>query len=293
MAALKDKLVTVEDLKAGFDYNKNKIGDLNSLSTTTKTDLVSAINSIKSSFSNTYSSTGTVPITGTALNEAISGLDVNNIGGSGKYITKISETDGKISVSYANVISTYNAVSVVPANGVAVTAAIGKLDATDTPVANQYVSSVSEIDGVIYVDRTDLSSENVTYDNTSSAMTAENSQDAIDELKSLRDGSCRFYTNNFNTSVTTIAAGGRASNLTLGGFSDVVNAGYYPAGVIGIYNYSGDMSDVSIDGFYVKGSTGLVSVSNRRTNKSVSIQIRVSILFVKADCYEITDLTSF
>ena len=47
----------------------------------------------------TYSSTGTAPVNGTAVAAAIGGLDVSSVGGDGKYISAISETDGKISAT--------------------------------------------------------------------------------------------------------------------------------------------------------------------------------------------------
>ena len=48
---------------------------------------------------NTYSATGTVPVSGTAVASALGTLDVSEVGGTGKYIQKISETDGKISAT--------------------------------------------------------------------------------------------------------------------------------------------------------------------------------------------------
>ena len=47
----------------------------------------------------TYSSTGTAPVNGTAVAAAINALDVSSVGGDGKYISAISETDGKISAA--------------------------------------------------------------------------------------------------------------------------------------------------------------------------------------------------
>ena len=47
----------------------------------------------------TYSSTGTAPVNGTAVAAAIGGLEVSSVGGDGKYISAISETDGKISAT--------------------------------------------------------------------------------------------------------------------------------------------------------------------------------------------------
>ena len=45
----------------------------------------------------TYSSTGTSPVNGAAINDALGTLDVSSVGGSGSYIESISETNGKIS----------------------------------------------------------------------------------------------------------------------------------------------------------------------------------------------------
>ena len=47
----------------------------------------------------TYSSAGTNPVNGKAVAAAIGGLDVSSVGGDGKYISAISETDGKISAA--------------------------------------------------------------------------------------------------------------------------------------------------------------------------------------------------
>ena len=47
----------------------------------------------------TYSSTGTSPVNGTAVAAALGTLDVDSVGGAGKYISAISETDGKISAT--------------------------------------------------------------------------------------------------------------------------------------------------------------------------------------------------
>ncbi len=49
-----------------------------------------------SNVTSTYSSTGTEPVNGKAVDEALKSLDVAAKGGAGKYIQSISETDGKI-----------------------------------------------------------------------------------------------------------------------------------------------------------------------------------------------------
>ena len=59
-----------------------------------------------------YSSTGTVPVSGKAVNAALQTLDVSAIGGNDSYITTISETDGKISASSATFSTAVKAVQV-------------------------------------------------------------------------------------------------------------------------------------------------------------------------------------
>lgn len=58
-----------------------------------------------------YSSTGTDPVNGVAVNKALQTLDVTSKGGAGKYIQAISETDGKISATEATMPTS------LPANG--------------------------------------------------------------------------------------------------------------------------------------------------------------------------------
>ena len=62
----------------------------------------------------TYSSTGTAPVNGTAVAAAIGGLDVSSVGGDGKYISAISETDGKISATATTMDTTPTAGSTKP-----------------------------------------------------------------------------------------------------------------------------------------------------------------------------------
>ena len=52
-----------------------------------------------SDVTSTYSASGTAPVNGTAVNAAIGTLDVSSVGGSGKYISAISETNGKIAAT--------------------------------------------------------------------------------------------------------------------------------------------------------------------------------------------------
>lgn len=52
-----------------------------------------------SNTTSTYSSSGTSPVNGVAVNAALGTLDVSSVGGTGKVISAISETNGKISAT--------------------------------------------------------------------------------------------------------------------------------------------------------------------------------------------------
>ena len=56
--------------------------------------------------SSTYDSSGTSPVDGKAVAAALGTLDVESVGGAGKYISAISETDGKISATAETMDST-------------------------------------------------------------------------------------------------------------------------------------------------------------------------------------------
>ena len=59
-----------------------------------------------------YSSTGTDPVSGKAVNAALQTLDVSAVGGNDKYITTVSQTDGKISASAATFSDAVKAIKV-------------------------------------------------------------------------------------------------------------------------------------------------------------------------------------
>lgn len=105
-----------------------------------------------------YSATGIVPVNGTAVAAALGTLDVASVGGSGKYISTISETDGKISATAADMptslpasdtTSAYSATGTAPVNGTAVAAALGTLDVSAVGGSGKYIQSISETDGKI------------------------------------------------------------------------------------------------------------------------------------------------
>ena len=97
----------------------------------------------------TYVSTGTDPITGKGVASAIGTLDVASVGGSGKYITTISETDGKISATASTADTTVTSGSSNLITSGAVYTAIANLDVASVGGSSKYLISISETDGKI------------------------------------------------------------------------------------------------------------------------------------------------
>ena len=93
-------------------------------------------------------------------------MDVSEVGGTNNYIAKISEADGKISATTGTIDTTVTASSsnLITSGAVstAITNVINALDVTDTAVSGQYVSAVSETNGVITVTRANLPDVGVT-----------------------------------------------------------------------------------------------------------------------------------
>lgn len=93
----------------------------------------------------------------------IGGLTASISNTAGKTITGLTQTDGVISATFSDITITQNQVSGLTdklgtfATTSALTAAIAGLDKTDAAVANQYVTAVSETDGVISVTRKQIS----------------------------------------------------------------------------------------------------------------------------------------
>lgn len=97
--------------------------------------------------------------TSTDITNAINALDVTDTAVAGKYVSAVSETNGKISVTRENlpvVDQTYSGTSTNAQSGVAVKQAIDALDVTDSAQSGKYVSAVSETDGKISVTRASL-----------------------------------------------------------------------------------------------------------------------------------------
>jgi len=85
----------------------------------------------------------------TAITNAVNALDVASVGGDTKYISAISETDGKISATAKDVAQTYSSTGTTAVCGKAIAAAIGTLDVASTGGDGKYISAISETDGKI------------------------------------------------------------------------------------------------------------------------------------------------
>ena len=94
----------------------------------------------------TYSSTGTAPVNGKAVAAAIGGLDVSSVGGDGKYISAISETDGKISATATTMDTTPTAGSTNPVTSEGIRTALEVLQ-SNIDTANAKGIVINEIDG--------------------------------------------------------------------------------------------------------------------------------------------------
>lgn len=85
----------------------------------------------------------------TYVDNAIDALDVASVGGDTKYISAISETNGKISATVKDVAQTYSSTGTTAASGKAIAAAIGTLDVASVGGSGKYISAISETDGKI------------------------------------------------------------------------------------------------------------------------------------------------
>lgn len=90
-ASTRENLTNEETLSSSLGKIKKWFADLGTAAFKSTTD--------------SYDGTSSDPITGKGVKAAIEGLDVNEVGGSGKYISAISEVDGKISATAGNIDS--------------------------------------------------------------------------------------------------------------------------------------------------------------------------------------------
>lgn len=91
------------------------------------------------------------------VTNAINALDVNDAAVAGKYVSAVSEANGKITVNRAD-LPTLSSLGGITSSSVdtKISNAINALDVNDTAVAGKYVSAVSEANGKITVTRASL-----------------------------------------------------------------------------------------------------------------------------------------
>lgn len=147
-----------------FIYYKQNVGTLKltgfSNSTTPATPILAVTDSINGAFAK--------------LETYLANLDVSNTAGTNKYITSLSQTDGKISYSVTTLLNT-NAEITASADGAVsgkgVRDVINALDYTNKAGTGKFISTLSEANGIIAYETTDFISD---IANNSSSTTAPN-----------------------------------------------------------------------------------------------------------------------
>ena len=132
-------------------------------------------------------------LTSSSVSDAINALDVAQVGGSGKYISAISEANGKISATETTMDTapTANSTNTVTSGGVktaidneatargtAITNAINALDVASVGGNGKYISAISEADGKISATETTMDTEPT--ENSTNACTSGGVKTAID-----------------------------------------------------------------------------------------------------------------
>lgn len=109
-----------------YDVSHRAVSDTEKSTWNSKQDAISDLSTIRSGaaagatalqqsdVTSTYSASGTAPVNGTAVSDALGTLNVSSVGGTGKVISAISETDGKISATETTMDTTPTANSTVP-----------------------------------------------------------------------------------------------------------------------------------------------------------------------------------
>lgn len=107
----------------------------------------SAVGVVK--LTSTYGNDETMAVTQKGVQQAIAQLDYGNKLAAGKFISALSQTDGKIDYTVTNMDTTPTANSTNPVTSGGVKAAINALDATKTYSGTNFSVTVTEADGVI------------------------------------------------------------------------------------------------------------------------------------------------
>ena len=164
-------------------------------------------------------------VTSNAVYDKIASLDVSSVGGSGKYISAISETDGKISATETTMdttptTSSTNAITSggvktaidneATARGTAITNAINALDVASVGGSGKYISAISEADGKISATETTM--DTAPTQNSTKAVTSGGVKTAIDNEATARNTAIINAINALDAN--TIGTGGDSCYLT-------------------------------------------------------------------------------
>lgn len=134
------------------------------------------------------------------LNNAIASLEVSRIGGSGKYISDVSEKDGKISATAVSTASTFSSTSTTAINGVGVNEALKTLNVAEVGSNGKYIQKIKEDNGKI-------SATLKSFDTTISSDSTDNNTPTSKAVKDYVDSEI----SNLNTDLTTAINGKQAS----------------------------------------------------------------------------------
>ena len=146
-------------------YTDDSINALDATFTSAPTKYVSVVTQTNGKINVTHADLPTLSSLGgitpatvdSKISTAINNLDVTDTAVAGKYVSAVSEANGKITVSRANLPTIKDLDGITPEEVDAkISYTIGNLKAADSEVENQYVSSVSEANGIISVRRKNL-----------------------------------------------------------------------------------------------------------------------------------------
>ena len=142
-----------------------------------------------SSFTSEQWATINSGLTSSSVTDAIGALDVASVGGNGKYISAISEADGKISATEETMDTapTQNSTKAVTSGGVktAIDNAINALDVASVGGSGKYIQAISEADGKISA--TEETMDTAPTANSTKACTSGGVKTAIDNEATARD----------------------------------------------------------------------------------------------------------
>jgi hypothetical protein len=141
-----------------YDASHRAVSDTEKSTWNGKQDAISDLSTIRSGaaagatalqqsdVTSTYSASGTAPVNGTAVAAALGSLDVASVGGTGKVISAISETDGKISATATTMDTTPTTNSQNPVTSGGVAASQAAQDAEIAVIVNAGAKNIQPVE---------------------------------------------------------------------------------------------------------------------------------------------------